>query len=256
MDYAEVLHSVLSDLRKALSFCTRVPLAPAEPVDDGEVVRASWAWPVAGSLIGATGALVYWIAYRWHVPAEPAAMLGLGATILLTGAMHEDGLADTADGFGGGNGIDQKLQIMRDSRIGTYGACALVASIMLRWSAIAAIAEPRSVAVALVVAHAAARACLPVFMRLVPPARSDGLSRSAGYPPAQSAVIAVVLAAAIVGFGLGGRGLIIALLILTVAGIALARICIRQIGGQSGDVLGTMEQTAETAVLVVAAATL
>ena len=192
-DYAETMRSLLADIRIAISLSTRIPVGPMAGVAEGDIARASWALPVAGLLVGLVGAIVYWLAARVHLQPELAAMLALGATILTTGAMHEDGLADTADGFGGGETAEQKLQIMRDSRIGTFGACALVVSIILRWSALEAISDPRQVAIALVVAHAAARAPLPLFMRLVPPARADGLSVGAGQPPPQSAVIAIAL---------------------------------------------------------------
>src|SRR5579859_4183958 len=175
MNYVELLEKIVTETRIAVSLSTIVPIAPARPIDDGEVARASWALPLAGFLVALAGAAVYAIAHRFGLAPEPAAVLALVATILVTGAMHEDGLADTADGLGGGRTREQKLEIMRDSRIGTYGACALVLSILLRWSALQAIAEPSGVTAALLVAHVAARAALPVFMWLVPPARPDGL---------------------------------------------------------------------------------
>ena len=103
--------------------------------------------------------------------------------------LHEDGLGDTADGFGASASRERKLDIMRDSEIGAYGTCALILSFMLRTGALVSLAEPRLVALALIAAHAGARATLPVFMRLVPNARRDGLSAGAGTPPQSSAVI-------------------------------------------------------------------
>jgi adenosylcobinamide-GDP ribazoletransferase len=183
-------------------------------------------------------------------------MLALAATILITGAMHEDGLADTVDGFGGGKTRDDKLAIMRDSRIGAFGACALVVSIILRWSTLVAIAEPRLVAIAFVVAHAAARAPLPLFMRLLPPARTDGLSVSAGQPPLQSAVIAIALGVVCLLFSFSLRGTMIALFVLAAIVLLIARLSRKQIGGQTGDVLGALEQFCEAAVLVIASSLL
>jgi hypothetical protein len=143
-DYTETVKSLIADMRTAISLSTRIPVGPTAPVAEGDIARASWALPVAGILVGLTGAIVYWLAIRLHLQPEPAAMLALGATILVTGAMHEDGLADAADGFGGGKTAEQKLEIMRDSRIGAFGACALIVSIVLRWSSLAAIADPRN----------------------------------------------------------------------------------------------------------------
>ncbi|MGH6677611.1 MAG: adenosylcobinamide-GDP ribazoletransferase [Bradyrhizobium sp.] len=247
---------LLTDLRIAVSLCTRVPVAPAVPASAGEIARASWAFPLAGLLIGFAGAVVYWLATRAHLPPQAAAVLALAATILLTGAMHEDGLADTADGFGGGKTREDKLRIMRDSRIGTFGACALVISLMLRWSAISDIRSPGSVATALLVAHAASRAMLPAFMRLVPTARTDGLSAGAGQPPIRSAIIAFALGAICLASGFGTSAMLIGVLALAAIGALLARLSLKQIGGQTGDVLGAAEQMAEAAVLLIAAAVL
>jgi len=256
MDYRDVLRRIFADLRIAVALCTRVPLAPAEPVGDGELARASWGFPVAGLVVGLAGAVVYWLAWRTHVPPPAAAALTLAATILLTGAMHEDGLADAADGLGGGKTREQKLQIMRDSRIGTYGACALALSLMLRWSAIAAIEEPRLVAAALLAAHAAARATVPAFMRFVPPARAEGLSAGVGQPPPSSVAIALALGIACLIFCLGVHAAVLGVTTVLVVGLLLAWLARSQIGGQTGDVLGAMEQIGEAAVLLIAASVL
>jgi adenosylcobinamide-GDP ribazoletransferase len=251
-DYADTLQKLIADLRIGLSLCTRLPLGPAAPVGEGDVARASWTLPIAGLMVGLAGTLVYWLAIRLNVAPPPAAALTLATTLLLTGAMHEDGLADTADGLGGRT-REQKLEIMRDSRIGTFGACALAISLLLRWSTIADIAEPRYVALALISAHVAARACLPAFMRLVPLARSDGLSSGAGSPPGSSVVAALLLGALCLLFSFGLTGTVVALLMLALVGILLARIATKQFGGQTGDVLGAMEQIGEAAILLIAA---
>jgi adenosylcobinamide-GDP ribazoletransferase len=250
--YTETAHDLMTDLRVAISLCTRLPIGPSALVGNGEVARASWAFPVAGLVVGLFGAATYWIASRAHLPPLPASALAMAATIMLSGAMHEDGLADTADGFGGGKTREDKLEIMRDSRIGTYGTCALILSLMLRWSALAEIAEPRLVAIALISAHVSARAAMPAFMSFVPPARADGLSTSAGHPPRQSATIALALGTICLLFGLGPSGALVALLVLGLIGLVLARFAVKQIGGQTGDVLGALEQVGEVAVLLIA----
>ncbi|HLZ06020.1 MAG TPA: adenosylcobinamide-GDP ribazoletransferase [Bradyrhizobium sp.] len=251
-DYKENLQNLVADLRIGLSLCTRLPVGPSEAVGEGDIASASWTFPIAGLLVGLVGTLVYWIAVRTNTAPQPAAALTLAAILLLTGAMHEDGLADTADGFGGKT-RERKLEIMRDSRIGTFGACALAISLLLRWSTIADIAEPRFVATALISAHVAARACLPAFMYLVPPARADGLSGSAGQPPFPSVIAALLLGIVCLLFAFGPTGTVVTLLMLLLAALVLARLAIRQFGGQTGDVLGAMEQIAEIVVLVVAA---
>lgn len=254
MNYFELLQRTVADIRIAVSFSTILPVGPAKPVDNGEAARASWALPVAGLVVGLIGAIVYALAHRVGLPAEAAAVLALAATILVTGALHEDGLADTLDGLGGGRGREQKLEIMRDSRIGTYGACALIVSITLRWTALATIAEPAAVAAALLVAHAAARAALPLFMCLIPPARPDGLSAGAGLPPSQSAIIAAGLGILCLLIGFGPAKAITGLILLSICALVWGVIATRQIGGQTGDILGALEQVGEIVVLLIAAA--
>jgi adenosylcobinamide-GDP ribazoletransferase len=254
MNYFELFAKVVTDIRIAVSLSTILPVGPAKQIENGEIARASWALPVAGLVVGLVGAVVYAIAHRVGLPAGLAAVLALAATILVTGALHEDGLADTLDGLGGGKSREQKLEIMRDSRIGTYGACALILSITLRWSALAAIAEPAAVAAALLIAHVAARAALPAFMWLVPPARSNGLSAGAGQPPPQSAIIAMGLGILCLVIGFGPGKAIMALILLSVAALIWGVIATRQIGGQTGDILGALEQVGEIVVLLMASA--
>jgi len=250
----QFLRDVIADLRIAASFVTILPVASSKPAGDGAIARAAWALPVAGLAVGLTGALVYAISSRFGLTPNLAALLALAATTLLTGALHEDGLADTADGLGGGRTRERKLEIMRDSRIGTYGVCALILSFGLRWSALAAIANPWAVALALCAAHTAARAGLPAFMSQVAPARPDGLSASAGSPPGRSIAIAFAVGILALTLALGPGKALVSLILLSLAGLMLARLAIRQIGGQTGDILGAFEQTGEILILLVAAA--
>ncbi|MCK1389325.1 adenosylcobinamide-GDP ribazoletransferase [Bradyrhizobium sp. 1] len=254
MPRIELLKDIIADLRMAASFVTILPVASSKPAGDGAVARATWALPVAGLLVGLAGALIYKIAIRFGLTPNLAALLALATTALITGALHEDGLADTADGLGGGRTRDRKLEIMRDSRIGTYGVCALILSFGLRWSALAAIANPWAVTLALCAAHAAARAGVPAFMSLVPPARPDGLSASAGAPPGRSVAVAFGLGTLALALALGPGKALVGLILLSLAGLLLARLAIRQIGGQTGDILGALEQTGEILILLVAAA--
>ena len=244
---------ITTELRTGLAFCTRLPVTAPK---DGNLARAAWSFPVVGALIGALGAVVYWLADGLSLPSFVSATLAVAATALITGCLHEDGLADTADGFGGGATRERKLEIMRDSRTGAYGAIALIVSFMLRVGAIASLAGPGLAAAALIAAHAGARAGLPLFMRAVPNAREDGLSSGVGTPPTGPASVAALLGLLALMLCLGvGTGLVAALLV--VAGlIVLARLCLRQIGGQTGDVLGAVEQVSEILILLTAVAML
>jgi adenosylcobinamide-GDP ribazoletransferase len=240
------------DLKASILFLTRLRYGPALPVDGAAIAQAVWAFPIAGILVGLIGAVVYLFAHRLGLPLWPAAALSVAATMAVTGCLHEDGLADTADGFGGGRTRELKLDIMRDSRIGAYGVCTLALSIVLRVSALASLADTSLVVAALIAAHGAARATLPVFMYFVPPARQEGLSAFAGQPPRDSVIAAAVLGIVIVALCLGPV-LTIAALILIVAIVALlAWLSLAQIDGQTGDVLGAVEQVSEIAILLVA----
>jgi adenosylcobinamide-GDP ribazoletransferase len=250
------LRRLATDLKISVLFSTRLPLAHTLAVAGPDVARASWTLPLAGTLIGLLGAAAYWFVHAAGLPPLAAAALALAATLLATGCLHEDGLADTADGFGGGTTRERKLEIMRDSRIGSYGACALILSLLLRWSALASLAEPAAVAGALIAAHASARATMPLLMCLVPQARADGLAADAGSPPRASVVAAGLLAAIALGLGLGRTAAVAALLLLVLAAAFMAWLCRRQIGGQTGDVLGALEQVGEVLVLLTAAARL
>src|SRR5579872_5218085 len=148
----------LADLRAATAFLTRVPV----PREDRplNLARAYRVFPILGAGIGAAIGALYLLLLWIRVPDLAAAALALGGGALLTGALHEDGLADVADGFGGGRDVAAKLEIMRDSRLGTYGALALVVSFATRLAALAAL--PNGMVVqSLIAAHALGRGVLP-----------------------------------------------------------------------------------------------
>lgn len=242
-----------SELKVAFIFLTRLPVGHRIAIAKGELALALWSGPIVGAVVGLIGGLVYTLGALLHLPPLPAAALAVAATILVTGAIHEDGLADIADGFGGGTSREGKLEIMRDSRIGTYGVCALALSLILRVAALTNLGEPAPVLFALIAAHAAGRGGMPALMWLVPPARPDGLSADAGEPPRDVALAAALLGALALLIGLGAAGLI-ALVLVAVGTSFIGWLSMRQIGGQTGDVVGAAEQVGEIAVLLVAAA--
>jgi adenosylcobinamide-GDP ribazoletransferase len=247
------IRGISTDLKTGLAFCTSLPLARSAPGSGADVARASWTFPIAGAVVGIIGALVYWLADSVGLHPFVSGALALAATVLATGCLHEDGLADTIDGFGGGATPEQKLAIMRDSSIGAYGASALALSLMLRAGAIASLAEPALVTPALIAAHAGARATMPLFMRLVPRARHDGLSADVGQPSVGSAWLASLLGLIALWLALGFSGALVACLLVAIGTGLIAWLSRRQIGGQTGDVLGALEQVNEILILLVAA---
>jgi adenosylcobinamide-GDP ribazoletransferase len=237
----------------ATAVLTRLPVGAVSPAE-GAVAAAGWAFPLVGAGIGGLAALGFLVAELLGCGSAPAGLIAVAAGIAVTGALHEDGLADTADGFGGGRSREDKLAIMRDSRHGTFGVLALVLSVALRAAALGTIGDPIRAGLALVAAHAASRGALPPLMRILMPARADGLGAVAGRPSRTVAIIAAALGAALGLALLGPRTGAIALG-LSGGALALAAMLARQqIGGYTGDVLGFFQQIGEIVMLLAASA--
>lgn len=252
----------VSDFRLALSFLTRLPLAPAA-AEPGGLARAMRAFPLAGALIGLVCGLVLVVASALGLPAMVSALVAVAAGVLFTGALHEDGLADMADGLGARTREDA-LAVMRDSRIGSFGVIALVLGLMLKATALAAVAGGPGGAwaglAALVASGAWSRAVLPALLHALPPARGDGLALMAGAPEravvAQAAILAWFVGLAALwpwSVLLGAIGLPFA---TALTGLAVGALADRRLGGQTGDVAGAMQVTGEVACLVLCAALL
>ena len=246
------------DLVASLRLFSRLPLPDlafeASPRGAPDLSRLARAVPVAGALLAAISALALTVADVAGLPPLVCAGLAVGAQLLISGALHEDGLADVADGFGGGATRERKLEIMRDSRVGAYGAAALALSLLLRVGALGALLEHGlgDAAAGMILAGAASRAAALAPLALLPPARPDGLGAEAGRR--RGGVVAAAVSAAIIAvlLGLGGLGLeraILGLGLAFAAALAMAAIARRQIGGQTGDVAGAAQQLAEIACL-------
>jgi adenosylcobinamide-GDP ribazoletransferase len=239
----------IDDVSLAVGLLTRVPMPhPVVATTDG-LARAQRAFPLVGALIGLVVGLVDRCLLAIGVPALAAAALALGAGAALTGALHEDGLADVGDGFGGGRDKSAKLAIMRDSRLGTYGMIALLVGFIARASALASL-PMAAILPALVVAHALGRAAIPVLAANMPFAREDGLGKSAGRPDLASAITAVVIGVVIALLCLTAKQALLAVVIAIIGAAAIAGLAWRQIGGVTGDVFGAAEQVVEALVLL------
>ncbi len=253
MSEADPWRQRLAELCAAFALLTRLPVPPLPNSTLTAPGASAWAFPLAGAAVGAIGGVSYALAYWLACPPPLAALFALGATILATGALHEDGLADFADALGG-NTPEARLAIMRDHRIGTYGVVALLLVLALRATALALLAKPSLVIAALIAAGAASRASTVLLMAALPPARRDGLSVAAGRPPmamvAAALAIGLVLGAVLLSFGA-------ALLVLACALAAVAltgRIAHIKLAGQTGDVLGAVCALSEALALAALAA--
>jgi adenosylcobinamide-GDP ribazoletransferase len=175
-----------------------------------------------------------------------AAGLSIACLLIVTGALHEDGLADVADGVWGGNTPQERLDIMKDSQIGTYGTLALIIATGLRWLAYAYLLQT-SIA-AIVAVAAASRAILPTLMCKLPNARSNGLSHDVGRPDLKHALVAAGIGLLLAVILLGWLGLVV-MLSVVLAAFAVGWIARAKLSGQTGDVLGATQQIAEVTAL-------
>ena len=242
------------EVRLAFMLLSRLPMG----VIRGEaptMAASGWAWPLVGAAVGAIAAAACALALAIGSPPAMAALIALASVVLATGAMHEDGLADVADGFGGGRDRATKLEIMRDSRIGSYGVIALVLTFGLRWTGLTSVIDAGQSLAALIGLHAATRGALPMALVLMPAARSDGLgyaAKGADFRPAVTAVALGILCLLPLGLGTA----LTVVIAVTLASTGIAAIAKRQIGGQTGDVMGAMQQVAECAGWLVLASAL
>ncbi len=245
--------SLVADLAAATAFLTRIPTgATARP--QRPLARSAWAFPLVGAGIGAVAAFVLGGVQLAGCGDAAAALLAVFAGIALTGALHEDGLADAADGLFGGADRGARLTIMRDSRHGTFAVLALLLSVGLRAAALVYIGQAILAGLALIAAHAVSRAALPAVMRALAPARPDGLGAAAGRPTRIGASVAAAIGIFLALSALGpGRGAV-AVLAAGATMAAAATLAQRRIGGYTGDVLGALQQIGEIVMLLAAAA--
>lgn len=243
------------DLKTAAAFLTRIPLNQRES-GVFALARAFRTFPIVGALAGFGAGLVLWLAVAVHLPANLACLVAIFALIAVTGALHEDGLADTADGFWGGSTRERKLEIMRDSRVGTFGLISVVASVLLRSTALESITLGGVAAVmgALIAAESLSRHNIVAFMAATEPARSEGLAFAAGRPSPETArtslVLALVVGVPALWVAGGLLAVVIGLVITSLAYGGMKTLAIRQISGHTGDTCGAVQQVTEAAILL------
>ncbi|MBI1245032.1 MAG: adenosylcobinamide-GDP ribazoletransferase [Alphaproteobacteria bacterium] len=239
-----------NELRLAFAFLTRIPVRLPAHVGELPLAAGARAFPFAGLPVALAGAIVYAIAWTIGIPPTLAGLLAVATMAWTSGALHEDGLADFADA-GGGRTRERRLEIMRDSRIGTFGVLALVVAIGLRAGALSYLADPFDVVLALAAAACASRACMVYAMHVLPPARTDGLSHAAGRPDRARMFDTLAIGAAFLLLA-GPTTAIFGALFAAAGTYACIRRAQNRLGGQTGDVLGAVQQTAEIAILLAA----
>nr|WP_237050291.1 adenosylcobinamide-GDP ribazoletransferase [Microvirga ossetica] len=213
--------------------------------------------PLAGLLLGLVPAAALIVALILDLGPWLSAILAVATMVLATGALHEDGLADVADSFGGTT-RDKRLEIMRDSRIGSFGAAALFLALALRIGALAEIvsrADALAAVAAILITASLSRTAGLMPLVFLPPARRDGLSHAVGQPPRETFWLAAGIAGAIAVAlgalaGLPPFGIALTIVLSGLAGLALTGFAARHLGGQTGDIVGAAQQVAEIAALI------
>ena len=235
----------------ALRFFTRLPVPGWVGHSQDQLDHAARYFPLIGVIVGAIGAAATLLA-AWVLPLSLAVLLGMAATLLATGAFHEDGFSDACDGFGGGWEKTQVLAIMKDSRIGSYGAIGIGLMLLAKWNALVGLAGDQRVpafAVALVAGHAVSRLASTLLIRTLDYVRDDETSKSK--PLARRMGAGELLAAAVFGLApcalLTWRHALVALAFVVLVTWLAARYFLRRIGGYTGDCLGALQQATELA---------
>lgn len=237
----------MTGLRAALGFLTRIPVgSPRGP----EVLAVKW-FAVVGAAIGSVISGVYAIGYQM-MPSSLAALIAVVFGVLVTGALHEDGLADTADAIGSRAIGERGLDIMRDPRLGVFGTIAVVVSILWRVLAVAVLA-PMQAAAGLIMAHALGRAGAVGLMAVTSSAREEGLGRAGVLEVTTGRAVLAVGSGCVIAGGIGGWWLLPALVVAGLGIVWLRGLAVSRFGGISGDVLGAAEQLIEISVLTVVA---
>ncbi len=242
---------MITSFRHAVAFLTRLP-GGAHPSGNEAIARSVPYFPVVGLLVGALGAGTFWAGTQIFTPAI-GAVLSLMVTALVTGGLHEDGLADSMDALAGGWDREQRMEIFKDSRHGTFGVLSLVLISLLKFSALVTLTGKTAVLV-IVASHVIGRSAAVMTMAVLPPARADGLGAEYGKTlPLLPTIVAAAwgLTAAVGAFGVSAP---VAVAAVMMSSLVVSAWAMRKIGGATGDILGAVEQVAECAVLLTAAA--
>ena len=233
----------------ALGYFTRVPVPRWVGFEREYLNAAARYFPLVGAMVGGVAALIYLAALRVF-PAGVAVLLSMAATLVMTGAFHEDGLADCVDAFGGAYTREDALRIMHDSRIGAFGAIALVIALALKWQTLTAL-PPQRVAWTMIAAHAASRAFAISYLVTLDYVRAEGKAK----PVAQRMSAASFALAFLFGvswlFVIDWKLACVTIVALIVLRFFIGRYFVRRIGGYTGDCLGFAQQVFEIAIYLI-----
>ena len=239
----------LAELQLAFMLLTRLP-AGTLTSQLPELAHARWAFPIVGCIVGGIIAASYIILSLLLLPSFAAAILAITAGLFSTGAIHEDGLADCADGFGGGQNREKKLAIMRDSAIGSYGTLSLIIIMGLRISLLSMLPAKLEIVTPIIICAVISRYAMVGYLCLLPAARQDGLGNQASGNQTSGDNISALLLAGLIAlpaFVIGAFGLIYVIIAIVSVALIWGVIAKYKLGGQTGDVCGAGQIICETA---------
>lgn len=248
--------NLLKDIAASIQLLSRLPVSDSfTGHSKPDFAQCTWAFPLAGAIILVPTALTLMAAGLLGLTPLVAAIMALTVQMLTTGALQDDGLADVADGFGGGRTLEDKLTIMKDSRVGTFGVIAITLSILLRVALYTLLVEASvfSAILALFASQFMSRAVQVYFWQSLPPARSEGLSQSLGQPASGATRLALTIGFAAAFFlsipVSAVSSILMAFALTTVMVFAFKKLCSNQINGQTGDTIGAVQIISEIAFL-------
>ncbi|MBB3234132.1 adenosylcobinamide-GDP ribazoletransferase [Phyllobacterium endophyticum] len=249
---------LIKDTMRALGFLSRMPLSASWFKGyDGPLSDAVRGFPLAGMLIALPASLVLLIAQAFDLPDSITALLVIVALMIATGALHEDGLADVADGFYGGATVNRRLEIMKDSATGSYGALSLVVSVFLRAALFATIIDELDTFQAVLVligTEAGSRSVMVKLWQSLPSVRLGGVADQSGTPSVEAANYALIIGAVVLAICYGAAGglfgIVVAVCLTALVYLGFSALCRDKIGGQTGDTLGAMQQLATNSLLL------
>ena len=242
----------LKDFLLAVSFLTRISI-PSALKFKSELMSAAWSFSLIGALLGFFCGSIAWVLIYLNLPTVIVAFLTTASMVLLTGGLHEDGLADMTDGFGGGKSADEKITIMRDSQIGTYGTLSLIFMLGLKITAIDTILNKDAILVciiSLVISGALSRLSMVPVAFWFENASKTGLGQFAGKPTLNSIVTPLVIITLISLLLMPILKLIIIIILCVLTAIVIGKLSKQQIGGYTGDILGATQVVSEVVILI------
>lgn len=241
------------DLLQALRFLTRIPVAEDAPANSASLRRAARAFPLTGLVVGGAGALVILFAAPFGIPSTVTVMLALATMVILTGGLHEDGLADSSDALFATTDPDERMKILKDSSSGVFAMLALIFVILIKWTALIAIMEESSfsAASAIVAASIVSRIAFLVPVCFMSPVKEDGLGAALGSLNPASLILPLGVGAGALFFVLFDIIAIAASLIAcAVVAFGIAILAEKKLGGYNGDIAGATQQISEAVALV------